>query len=96
MKLGSENIAHVRLDRHPGDPSRAELGIALHESVRGNGWGLPVLRSALAVCEALGIVTVEAEIHRENAASMVVFEACGFSAAGECAGDLVQLVLDLG
>ncbi len=95
VEIGTTRIAHVRLDPNPDDPSRVEVGIALHQSARGVGWGNPALNAACEMCFELGFEAVDAEVHKENTASMKLFEGCGFSFVSKKDETLVHLALEV-
>jgi RimJ/RimL family protein N-acetyltransferase len=70
--------------RHPtGLPGRiVDVSINLAPEARGNGLGVRVLKHALDYLRDAGIDSVYAEVRRENARSLKVFEAAGFTVLG--------------
>lgn len=82
-------LGHIRLDeveRRPagseGDGRTAGLSICMSPAVRGQGLAQACLLAALFQAQQLGFKTVRAEIHEENAASLRLFDRCGFEPEG--------------
>ena len=95
VELGGERIAHVRLDTNPDDFQRAEIGIAMAPEFRGKGLALAVLKAAVDHSAANGFKIIDAEVHRDNAVSIRLFEAGGFSLKEGRKGELLHYQLHL-
>ncbi|MEM9331876.1 MAG: UDP-2,4-diacetamido-2,4,6-trideoxy-beta-L-altropyranose hydrolase [Pseudomonadota bacterium] len=78
IRMGKENVAHVRFDLESGIPDKAEIGIALSPQFRGKGLARAVMMAAIEHARQRGIHTISAEVHPENTASITLFEASGF------------------
>ena len=90
VRSKGENVAHIRLDRNASDTNRVEVGIALAPAFRGKGLAVPALLSALGKCRDIGYGFVDAEIHRENIASIRLFQNAGFVFAEDLEDPLVR------
>lgn len=82
VELDGEAIAHVRFD-DAAEHGETEIGIAIDEAHRGNGYGSAVLLAACADQFSKGYSTIHAEIGTDNHASLRIFENAGFVATGE-------------
>jgi HAD superfamily hydrolase (TIGR01509 family) len=75
-----ESAAMIRFDRRNPDYL---VSIAVHEAFRGKGLGVNFLGSAIdALLAMLGPTPILAEVAEDNAASVRLFEGCGFRQEG--------------
>jgi len=85
-------VAHIRFDIDAENPTEAEIGICLSNVVRGQGIGQKALGMACAT-PPFGVRYLNAEIHKDNAASARIFEKLGFRCVGTN-GEFFKMVLD--
>jgi len=78
LSFGGVRIAHARLDQDTADVVRGEIGICMAPEWRGKGMGLPVLKVATDYFVQHGSTIINAEVHKDNAASAVIFEQVGY------------------
>lgn len=60
----------------------AEVGIYLHPTHHGRGWGKRLYMELVAACRGVGMHTLVGGIALPNPASVRLHEACGFTLAG--------------
>lgn len=95
-EIGGRPIGQVRVDRV--EKGRGEVGISVASSSRGRGFGRALLSAGMVAAEReLGVATFVAAVRPDNATSLALFRAAGFSdeSDGERAGIACRiLVLD--
>ncbi len=74
-------VAHIRFDISTEDPAEAEIGICLSCAVRGQGIGQRALRLAIS-SSPKDVRRLYADVHRDNTASVRIFEKSGFEPVG--------------
>ncbi|MGI9350804.1 MAG: UDP-2,4-diacetamido-2,4,6-trideoxy-beta-L-altropyranose hydrolase [Rhizobiaceae bacterium] len=94
VKNGNVQIAHARLDVDPNDVQRAEIGIAIAPEFRGKGLSLAVLTATIDYNASNGIKIIDAEVHRDNKASLKLFEKAGFTFIGNKTNKLLHYRLE--
>lgn len=76
LKLGELPIGYVRLDRT--QPDSATISICLAEEARGQSLSAVLLKEAARIARHLNLTRIEAEIHRDNIASLRAFRGAGY------------------
>ena len=82
-EVDDEPVGQVRIEVGDGE---AEVHISIAPEMRGRGHGTRLLAAARRRCAERGIRSLVARVDRRNAASLRMFETCGFVAAGGDAG----------
>ncbi|MEE1877670.1 UDP-2,4-diacetamido-2,4,6-trideoxy-beta-L-altropyranose hydrolase [Altererythrobacter litoralis] len=85
--------AHIRFDIAPQDPAVAEISICLSGDLRGQGIGQRALGMAI-MDPPPGVRLLHAEVHRDNVASVRIFEKLGFRQVA-ADGDFYRMKLRL-
>jgi len=75
-------VAVVRYVRAEDDPLAAEVAIAVADDWQGHGLGAELVRRTAAHARASGVRTLRATTLRENAGSLRLLAATGFTPAG--------------
>lgn len=75
-------VGVVRYVRGEDDPLRAEIAIAVADEWQGHGLGAELVRRTAAHARAAGVQTLHATTLRENAGSLRLLAATGFSPLG--------------
>lgn len=86
-------VAHIRFDIDAESPAEAEIGICLSQAVRKQGIGQRALGMACAT-PPHGVQRLNAEVHKDNAASARIFEKLGFQRVG-IDGEFLQMTLNI-
>lgn len=76
LECGPLAGGYLRLDRTA--PDRARVSICLSREMQGKGFGRCLLAEAESLGKALGLTTLDAEIHPDNLTSRKVFAAAGY------------------
>ncbi len=87
-------VGHIRFDRSADDAASASVSVSLAPDRRGQRLAAPAVLAALDFGAAQGIGHVLAEVHRDNLASVRLFEGLGFSETGQ-SGEFRQYAISL-
>lgn len=79
LEVDGTPAGYIRLDRAD---DRATVSLCLSPDARGKGWGGVLLAKAALMAQDAGLAGLDAWVHRDNAASLRLFEAAGYRRTG--------------
>lgn len=80
---GGEAVGHGEFTRERGEPARAEIALAVHDSWHGRGVGLALISELAALAAALGIDEFTCSTLPENTPVRAWLRRCGATVHGD-------------
>lgn len=77
-------------------PGQAEVAVTVVDAYQGQGIGAALVRHLIDIARRSALTELTAEILRDNAPMLKVFERCGLPLSKSCEAEAVHVLLELG